>query len=154
MFRSKIAGSGGIVLSLLSGMLGAQPAVAAEDYRHLGYTESRRAGFAGAVFRLEMGAAAKAPSTRLQIGVRSVSSRRQFEGTTSDVHLPVFELGAAGKDRGKLFIAGQSTGELKQRLGPSGTVGTTVAVVFSVALLAVGLLVITNLDDLDSGSSD
>jgi hypothetical protein len=63
----------------------------------------------------------------------------------------VFELGAAGKDRGKLFIAGQSTGELKQRLGPSGT---TVAVVFSVALLAVGLLVITNLDDLDSGSSD
>jgi hypothetical protein len=151
MFRSKIAGSGGIVLSLLSGMLGAQSAVAAEDYRHAGYDESRRAGFAGAVFRLEMGAAAKAPSTRLQIGVRSISSRRQFEGTTSDVHVPVFELGAAGKDRGKLFIAGQSTGELKQRLGPSGT---TVAVVFSVALLAVGLLVITNLDDLDSGSSD
>jgi hypothetical protein len=154
MFGSKAVRSAGTILSLVSAMLGSRPAIAAEDYRHAGYDETRRGGFAGAVFRIEMGAAAKAPATRLQIGLRSVSSGRQSERMPSAAQVPLFELGAGGRDSGKFFIAGQPAAELKQRLGANGNVGTTVAVAFGVVLLAVGVLVITNLNDLDNGSSD
>ncbi len=150
MLRSKPLGSGSFILLLASGVSCAQPAMAAQDYRQAQYQETNRAAFAGGVVRFEMGPRAKPPATRLQIGWRSLSSDRGSDAPPNVTHVPMFELGFAGKDRGNLFVAGQPTRALERKLGLNGDTGTTAVVVFSVALLAVGLLVITNLDSLDS----
>ena len=148
MFGSRLFGRAGIILSL--GTLCAGPALAAEDHRQFQYDEARRAAFAGATFRLETGPAAKPPATRLQIGLRSVASGRQSEASPRITHVPLFELGAAGRESGSLFIAGQPTTAFERKLGVNADAGTTAAVIFAVALVAVGLLVITNLDNLDN----
>lgn len=154
MFRSRLADRVGVILSLVSGALCAQPAVAAQDHRQFQYDETRRAAFAGATVRLEMGPAARPPATRLQLGLRSLSSGRQSEAGPKFTHVPLFELGVAGRDSGNLFIAGQSTTTVEKRLGLNGDAWTTASVVLTVALLAVGVLVITSLDGLDSGGED
>jgi hypothetical protein len=148
MFRSRPGARAIAVLSLVS-TLCAEPVLAAQDYREHQLREMNRAAFAGAVLRLETGKAAKAPATRLQLGMRSVPSGPQFEPGLQSTHIPMLELGLAGKDRGTFLVAGQPTSQFKRRLATNGDAGTTLIVVFSVALLAVGLLVITNLDSLD-----
>lgn len=137
--------------ALISASLCAQPALAAQDQRLAPSTETRTAAFAGATFRAPFGGRQAArPQTRLQLGMRSISTDAQSAAPLRARHVPAVELGIAGRERGTLHLAGQSRADIERRLGVRGN--STVTYVFGAALLVVGLIVITSLDDLgDSG---
>ncbi len=141
-----------VLLSLLLASLCAQPALAAEDYRENAHGESRKAAFAGAAFRLDLGAGAK-PSTRLQVGMRSVTGHSQ-SGAIVTRHVPVLEVALGGRQNGALFVAGQSKAEIAHKLRLTSETSNTVWLVFGAALVVVGVMVITNLDGLDTDSND
>jgi hypothetical protein len=94
------------------------------------------------------------PTARLQIGMRSISRSRQSAAPLDTQHVPALELGIGGRDKGALFIAGQPTREIERRLGVRGDTYTTVSIIGVVALVAVGLLVITNLNKLDTDNNN
>ena len=134
MFKAKVIRRAGAVLSLVSMCLSAQPALAGTDHRGLENGESRRSAFAGAAFRVEFGARSRPPSTRLQLGMRSVAGDSQSAFNTR--HVPVLEIGMGGRQNGTLFIAGQSRAEVEQRLRLTGRMNT------GDILLAAGLVVV------------
>jgi len=140
----------GALLSLLATSLYAIPASAAEDRRSYQHEQSRRAAFAGASFRLDLGARASRPATRLQLGMRSVGGDRRSAGALDTRQVPVLELGIGGREKGDLFVAGQSTAEIEHRLRLTSGTSNTVWLVFGAALVVVGVIVITNLDGLDT----
>ena len=151
MPRSIVSQRAGALLSLLSMGLCAQPAAAARDHR-LGQTgETRTAAFAGATFRIPFGRQADRPQTRLQLGLRSVSIDSQSAAPSRVRHVPAVEFGVDSRETGTLYLAGQSRADIERRLALRGN--STVTYVFGAALLVVGLIVITSLDDLgDSGA--
>jgi hypothetical protein len=97
-----------------------------------------------------MGRRAKPPAARLQFGLRSVSTGRHSEAPTRIAHVPVLELGLGGRDSGSLFIAGRPAQAIERKLGVDARTQSTAMLVGAVVFLAVGLLVITNLDGLDT----
>lgn len=140
-----------VIASLLAATLAPLPAFAAPDHRDVQYSETRRGAFAGTSFRLEFGQRARAPGARLQLGMRAVSgSGGSGAAPVRTTHTPALELGIGGQGAGEMFIAGRSRAEVERSLGigGGGARGTTVTVIGAVALLAVGILVLTNLDDL------
>lgn len=141
-------GRGGCILSLVSFALCAEPAFAAEDHRTSQYDETRRTAFAGAVFRLEMGPGAKPPATRLQMGLRSLSSGRHSEAPPRIAHVPLFELGVAGKGKPEMFVGGRSVREMRERMNLTSSTPNTVWIIMGVVLVAVTILVVSGLDDL------
>ena len=144
MFRSKRIRGLGLPLSFLS-VAGA--ATAAVDHRDALQAGSRSGAYAGASVRLGLGGGESRPSARLQLGMRSVSGDRHSAGRT----LPALELGLGGSESGALFIGGRPKAEIERKLGmKDGGIGTTAVLLFSAALLAVGVYVIVNLDRLDT----
>jgi hypothetical protein len=119
------------------------PCLAAQD---IGSADPSRAGvaaFAGGSIKLPLGGGAKArPVARLRLGtMRSAGPRAEFgQGG--------LELGLGAKGAPQIFIGGQSSAEVKRRLGVSGSTHTAVVVVFAVALIAVSALVLSDLDNL------
>lgn len=128
------------------------PCLAADDFRAPLNLERQSSAFAGAAIRLNLGKGSNLkPSARLQLGavheLRGSGSltpvgRRQHAG---------LELGLGKGARPEIFLGGRSMARVQERLSLDGRSGSTVAIVFGVALLAVGLLVISNLDDLNDG---
>ena len=138
----KTFGSGGL-LCLLAASLSAQPAIA---------QEMRSGAFAGAGFRLELGARAKPPAARLQLGMRSLGRDGQIAGTLATRHAPALEIGVAGKESGTLFISGQSKADVERKLGLSAGTPKIVWIGLTVALVVVGTIVLINLDNLGDAS--
>ena len=132
----------------LAVMLAPVPCRAADDMRTIDDKRRQPAAFAGASIRLPLGGKQRArPSARLQLGMVHGA------GTARQIPAGGVELGLTGRGRPEMFVGGQSTRELRERMKLSGSTGDTVWVVFGVALLVVGVYVITNLDDLgDDGS--
>nr|WP_295370402.1 hypothetical protein [uncultured Sphingosinicella sp.] len=153
MFRGKGMRSASGVAALVLGTICAQPCLAAEDHRELQFGETRRAAFAGTAFRLELGRVAKAPTARLQVGMRSVSAGAQSSAATRTSHMPALEIGLGGRETGSLFIAGRPARQIEKKLGMLDTAETAM-LVGAVVFVAVGLLVITNLNGLDDGEAD
>lgn len=137
--------------ALMSLCLCAQPALAAQDQRIGQSAETRTAAFAGASVRLPFGGRQAArPQTHLQLGMRSISTDPQSAAPLRARNVPAVELGLGNRERFNLYLAGQSRADIERRLGVRGN--STVTYVFGAALLVVGLIVITSLDDLgDSG---
>ncbi len=142
MFRVKQMAGAGCTLLLMSGTLCAQPAFTADDHGQFRHGETSRAPFAGATFRLEIGRGARPPSTRLQIGVRSLSNGPPSEAAPQITYVPLLELGVSGKEGGNLLIAGQPATGFGRRLGLNGDAYTIGSVIFGVTLVAVGALVL------------
>jgi hypothetical protein len=144
--RKTIAQGG--LLCLLSMSLCAQPAFAQAG---LNYRESRSGAFAGATFSVGLGAKGKAPAARLQLCMRTLAGDRQTAGALSTRHVPALELGLAGGESGKLFVAGQSKAQVERRLGLSAGTPKAVWIGLSVALVVVATVVLINLNNLDLG---
>jgi hypothetical protein len=68
-------------------------------------------------------------------------------------HVPALELAFGGEEKGALLVAGTPTSKIKRRIGINGDTYTTASIIAAVALVAVGLLVISNLNSLDDGDS-
>lgn len=136
--------AGPLCLAMIS-----SPCLAADDFRAPTNLERHSSTFAGATIRLNVGQRGKLKTTaRLQLGAvhelrgsggYSPMLRRQHSG---------LELGLGRGAKPEFFIGGRSTKALPERLSLGGPSGSTVGIVFAVALVAVGLLVITNLNDL------
>jgi hypothetical protein len=152
MLKRNPAAPTAAILSLLAATLAPLPAFAAPDHRDLEHGETRRGAFAGTSFRVELGPRARAPGARLQLGMRAVSGSGRSAAPVRTTHMPALEIGIGGRDAGEMFIAGRSRAEVERSLGlgPRGARGTTVTVIGAVALIAVGILVLTNLDGLSS----
>lgn len=118
------------------------------------YREGKPAAFAGAIVRLELDGRRRAkPTARLQLGMIGRSQEAALSSTGTRNARAGLELGLTSVGRPDLYVGGQPVGQMRERLNLQGSTGTTVAIIFGVALLAVGVLVITNLDGLgDSGS--
>jgi hypothetical protein len=135
MFHANVMRRTGAGLSLLSLCLFAQPAFASDASRGIEQGQTSKAAFAGAGFRLEFGAKARPPATRLQVGMRSVADGSQSTFKTRTV--PMFELGMAGKEKRAFFIAGQSKAEIEQRLNLNGGAYKTATIIFAAGLVVV-----------------
>ena len=123
------------------------PCRAADDMRAASDQGRQSAAFAGANIRLPLGEKRGAkPTARLQLGMVSRSSG------TRPVPPGGLELGLTGRGKPEMFLGGQSAKQMRERLNLSGSNGSTATIVFGVVLLAVGILVITNLDDLGDSS--
>jgi hypothetical protein len=136
----------GGLLCLLGASLCAQPAFAQVGSQH---GESRSGAFAGASFTVGMGARAKPPAARLQLGLRTLAGSG---GALRTRHAPALEIALGGKESGALFVAGQSKAEVERRLGLSAGTPKAVWIGLTVALVVVGTMVLINLDNLgDAG---
>jgi hypothetical protein len=124
------------------------PCSAADDMRALSHQGRQSAAFAGANIRLPLGGnrAAK-PTARLQLGMID-----RTRGTPA-VRAGGLELGLSGRGKPEMFVAGRSTGELRERMKLDGSMGSTVPIVFGVVLVVVGLYVIVSLDSLGDTES-
>ncbi len=150
MSRSRYIVRAAVLLSLVSGAALTQPALAAEDHRLHQFEETRTSAFAGLRLRVETGPRAKPQPPRFGIGLRSISTARHSEAPMRIAHAPLLELGVGGREGGSLFLGGQKSPDLERRLGVDGRVRSTAIVIGTVALVVVGLIVITNLDGLDT----
>jgi len=154
MLKANAMRRAGAVLSLVAMCLSAQPAgaqtaLAMADHRGIEDGESRRAAFAGAAYRIEFGARSRPPSTRLQVGLRSIAADSQ-SGAFSTHHVPVLEVGMNGRENGTLFIAGRSKAEAEKSLGLNGRAMGPVEIVMIAGLLAVGVYAVCCLTLLDT----
>jgi hypothetical protein len=120
----------------------------AQDNMSFAHSEQRTGAFAGVNLRLELGQHRRAkPVARIALGL----ARETGGGAASDTRrnsIPTLELGLKKSGGPELFIAGQPTARVNERLGARGLRLSPVEIVFGVTLLAVGVLVITSLDDL------
>ncbi len=128
------------------------PAVAAQSM-HASQSEERQTGtFAGANVRLEFGASRRVrPVARLQAGVT-----HQFRGTGPAPSARAntyrgLELGLGRAGRPEFYVGGQNSRQIGERLNLTGSSPNALWIVFGVALVAVTILVVTNLDDLGDG---
>jgi hypothetical protein len=138
----------GGLLCLLSMSLYVQPAFAQAGSQ---FQPSRSGAFAGAAFTVGLGDRAKPPAARLQLGMRTLAGDRGSAGALSTRHVPALEIGFAGKESGRLFVAGQSKAEVERKLGLSAGTPKAVWIGLSVALVVVATVVLINLNNLDLG---
>jgi hypothetical protein len=117
------------------------PCRAAEDIRTTAAPARQPAAFAGASIRLPLGQKDRArPVARLRAGIVDPGSRAGLE------------LGLTRRGKPEMFVAGHSASAVRERMKLNGSTGSTTWIVFGVVLLAVGVLVITNLDSLGDSS--
>jgi hypothetical protein len=126
-----------LLAGLAAAVLAAQPALAADDFRHLeARPEHRSAAFAGARLRVPLGGderSREAPSARFQLGVDHVYEDRRSAAPARAYRTSGLELGFA---RGpNLFVAGAPAHTARQRLGIS--TGGAIAIGAAVTLVAL-----------------
>lgn len=134
--------------------LTAMPCRAAEDRPVTHNLERQTSAFAGVNIRLPLGGKERAkPAARLQMGMVWRSEGAGPRSPDLRYRPGGLEFGLTAKGRPEIYVNGQSAGQMRERLKLGGSEANAAMIVFSVVLLAVGILVITNLDDLgDPGS--
>lgn len=134
-------------------MMMSAPCMAADDRLGWGPREQRAAAFAGANVRLPLGGKVRAnPTARLQLTtIRSYQNGQSGNLTHSSSVVPRqhvgLELGLESGTKPELFVGGQSTSLVRERLQMAGLADPTLGTIFAVALVAVGVLVITSFPD-------
>jgi hypothetical protein len=115
-------------------MLGAQPCLAADDYRTRDLGERRTAMFVGANVKLGLGQQSRAkPEARLQLGMR-----HNFAGSSAARQVAMVELGEGRTGKPAFYMAGQDVGEMEEKLAVKGTTGNIlIGVAIGVAVLLV-----------------
>jgi hypothetical protein len=128
------------------GTLVAQPCIAATQSAET--DERRMAAFAGLNVRIALGASKPArPAARLQL-TSSYHVRDARTGSRQTLKAKGLEIGVARNGTPALYMNGQNAAEIKNKAGLSSSTPDTVWIIFGVALVAVGVLVISNLDGL------
>ena len=121
------------------GILAAQPCAAAEDVRDSGMRERHASAFGGFSLRVPFGGAqAGKPSARLQLAAAS-TVRDTRSGSTSTRRADGLEIVAGEGGKPALHMAGQSTAQMKTKLG-LGKSTTTIVVAGGVLLLLLVVL--------------
>jgi hypothetical protein len=122
---------------LAAGILAVQPCAAADDFRDFNPTHRRTSAFAGMNVRLPLdrGTPAK-PSARLQL-TSAYSSMDARTGAVQTFKAQGLELGAGLKGKPALFLNGQNTAEMKQKLQVKGSTGTILLVAGGILLVLV-----------------
>ncbi len=143
---TKVIITAGTILALA---LSATPCFAADDIRAAVNFERQTSAFAGANVRLTFGQRGRSkPTARLQLG--AVHELRGAEAAPVAARQYVgLELGLNPGAKPELFLGGQSTKQIGERLNLGGSASNTVAIVFGVALVVVGVIVISNLNNLN-----
>jgi hypothetical protein len=114
----------------------AQPCLAADDIRNIGFTEQRMAAFAGATLRVPLGTErAPRPSLRLQL-TPSYQLRDPASGAVRSLRPEGVELGLAA-GRPSFFVAGQPARGIERRMNVGGSTGTTLLIVGGVVVAVV-----------------
>jgi hypothetical protein len=124
-------------------VLGAQPCVAAEDFKDREQGERRTAAFAGATLKMNFGQRSNPkPEARLQLGMR-----HNFEGSPAAARqVALVELGEGRTGKPAVYVAGQDAGQVEQKLAVKGTTGNVlIGVAIGVALLVV--IAFASMDD-------
>ena len=130
-----------------AGILAAQPSVTAAQTA--GVDERRTSAFAGLNVRMELGGAKPAkPFARMQL-TSSYHVRDARTGSLQTLKAQGLEFGAAQNGAPTFYLNGQSTSQLKERNQLSGSTPDAVWIGLSVALVVVGVMVISNLDGLN-----
>lgn len=128
-----------------AGVLAAQPCAAAADTA--AWDEPRLPAFAGLSIRMPLGnTKAALPSARLQL-TTSYHLRDDRTGSVQTLKANGLEIGASARGTPSLYLNGQSTAEIKEKVRLSGS-SDTATIVLGVALVVVGVLVIANLNTL------
>ena len=124
-----------VAAMLAAGMLVAQPC-AASDLRNGQSMQRQSSAFAGLNLRLPLGQARQAkPTARLQF-TTSQTLRDERTGATQTFKPQGLEIGGAKGGKPMVYLNGQSTADVKKKLGVGGT-GTTILIVGGVVLLVV-----------------
>ena len=119
---------------LATGILAAQPCIAASDS-----IEQRPAAFAGLNFKAPMGnAKATRPTARLQF-TTSRDFRDSRTGAAESVRAPGLEFGTGKRGKPALFLNGQDSAQVRQKMNAGGST-TTWVIVGGVAVLALVVL--------------
>jgi hypothetical protein len=119
---------------LAAGLLAAQPCIAASDF-----VERRPAAFAGLNFKAPIGdAKASRPTARLQL-TTSYDFRDSRNGAVETVKSPGLEFGMGKKGKPTLFLNGQDSAQIRERMNAGGST-TTWVIVGGVAVLALVVL--------------
>jgi hypothetical protein len=134
------------IAATIAGFLAAQPCAGAYDPGS--YGEGRMSSFAGVNVRMPVGKISRArPSARVQL-TTAYSIRDVRTGAVETLKAKGLEIGATRKGVPALYLNGQNTAEMQEKFRLSSSTPDSVSVILGVALLAVGVLVITNLDSL------
>jgi hypothetical protein len=130
-------GSAGAIVAM--GMLAAQPCAAAEDVRDSGMRERHASAFGGFSLRVPLGGAqAGKPSARLQFAAAS-TTRDPRSGSTSTRRADGLEIVAGQGGKPARHLSGQSTAQMKAKLGVSKST-TTIIIAGGVVLLLLIVL--------------
>ena len=129
-----------------AGALTAQPCAAATTSG--GWDERRMSTFAGLNVRMPLGSPKLTrPSARLQM-TTSYQLRDSRTGSVQMLKAEGLEIGASARGAPTLFLNGQSTAQMNEKLRLSGQNSNTAAIVLGVALVVVVGVVIANLNTL------
>jgi hypothetical protein len=111
-------------------------------------TDQRTGAYGGVNLRLEFGRNRRpTPVARIAVGLTQ-EARASGDASARRNAVPALEVGLTRSGGPELFVAGQSTARIEQRLGARGLGLGPVEIVFAVALTAVTILVVSGLDDL------
>lgn len=129
-----------------AGVLTAQPCAAAMPSPAWG--ELQMFTFAGLNVKVALGnAKASRPSGRLQL-TTSYHLRDASTGSVQTLKTDGLEIGTSARGAPKLYLNGQDTAEMREKLRLSGPNSDTTSIVLAVALVVVGVVVIANLSTL------
>ena len=123
----------------------------AQDKMSFTHNDAQRTGaYAGVNLRLDLGQTPRPrPVARIAMGL--TQETRGSGGAQQGMRrnaVPALELGLKKSGGPELFMAGQSTARLEQRLGARGLGLGTVETVALVAAVAFGIYLVISLDDL------
>ena len=134
-------------------MCAASPCLAQDDMGFGHRSDQQSAAFAGVNLRLEIGRQGRPqPVARLAIGRSYAADRSDIMPGHRRSAAPGLELGLTRSGAAQLYVGGEPTSRVKERLGANGLGLSPVAIAFGVVLVGVGVLVITNLNGLDGDS--
>ena len=132
-----------VALIMVAGALIAQPC-AASDYREARPTQQQSSAFAGISVRLPLGQAQQAkPTARLQL-TTSHTLRNDWTGASQTFKAQGLEIGGTKDGKPALYLNGQSTAEMQEKLRLSSSTPDAVWIVLGVGLVAVVLLLATS----------
>jgi hypothetical protein len=130
------------VAVLAVALVAAQPCAAASDAPD--YNERRAGAFAGFNVRMALGGAKPArPSARLQL-TTAFELRDSRTGAARTLKAQGLEIGANRKGAPAFYLNGRNAAERQEAHLLSSSTSTTTWIVLSVALVAVGVLVLSN----------
>jgi hypothetical protein len=134
-------------------MCAANPCLA-QDQMGFGHRpDQQAAAFAGMNLRLEIGRQGRPkPVARLAIGRFPGTDRSDIMPGPVRSAAPGLELGLTRGGAAALYVGGEPASRVKERLGANRWELSPAAIAFGVVLVGVGVLVITNLDDLGDDS--